>query len=131
MNLSKRLHEKPIVPFDKKEARKDLKAFSWLQRLKSKVSGKPLKFKLNNQQLASWVILQKGKENFIEHMAQLNSIGIQFNRDLHNTFSELVKQDYERAPESDPQTQQKQAKDTWKGKLKRSGRKVKNRSSQK
>ena len=108
---------KTIVPFDKKEAKKDLKAFSWLQRLKSKVSGKPLKFKLNNQQLASWVILQKGKENFIEHMAQLNSIGIQFNRDLHNTFSELVKQDYERAPESDPQTQQKQAKDTWKGKL--------------
>ena len=89
----KTISKKTIVPFDKKDALNDLKAFSFPQRLKSKLSKKPLKYKLNNQQLASWVILQKGKESLVDHLVTLNRLGIQFNHDLRNAISELIKQD--------------------------------------
>lgn len=92
----KQLPKNTIVKFDKKEALHDLKAFSPWQRLKSKASKKPLNYKLNNYHLISWVILQKGKENLIDCMSELNRLGVQFNHDLRNTISELVKLDREK-----------------------------------
>ncbi|MDN5211820.1 amino acid permease [Fulvivirgaceae bacterium BMA12] len=94
----KELPKKTLVKFEKEEAQKDLKAFSWGQRLKSKVSKKPLNYALNNHHLASWVILQKGKENLINQVAELNRLGLQFNHDLRNTIGELIKFDNETEP---------------------------------
>ena len=84
------------VKFDKQEALKDLKAFSPVQRLKSKLSRKPLGYKLKVRHLASWIVLQKCKENLVYHLAELNRLGIQFNRDLRNLMFELVVHDLEK-----------------------------------
>lgn len=109
---------KTIVLFDREEALKDLKAFPWPQRLKSKISKKPLKFKLNNHRIASWVILQKVKESLIDHLITLNRLGIQFNHDLRNAFSELVKQVGEKVTEPGPEDQLKYQGAPWNEKLK-------------
>ena len=116
---------KTTVKFDKREALKDLKAFPLSQRLKSKLSKKPLNYKLNNHQLASWVILQKGKESLIDHVAKLNRLGIQFNRDLRNAISELVKQDGEKTPAPTQSQDKKLGGGTWSEKLQKIEEKLK------